>query len=515
MDNNSKMDYTSIPKEKFEFYQRDEAIHDKKLDTKPVGYFKDAMMRFCRNKSSVTAAIIICILLLFALIVPYLGANNYTNSPTDTMYLRYAKLLPKCDLLAWAGWDGSKKETVSRNDYYARLALYEETGMNPIVKVYRADYEGTDVNSNMTYYDIRTDTYIRNGMVYLTLTPAEYADIQAWQLETGIQVIYPAVDTSSFKLPALKNDANIWYECTAKGAPKLNKAGELVPLYKTTGNDGDYDSLRIAGDDGTYKYAVIMGTSAAPAFNVRVFTYTYFQYRYGFEPSFLFGTNAYGQDILTRLAGAARFSFMLALGISFVNLLIGAIYGAVEGYYGGTIDLALERLSDILGNVPFIVAVTLFQLHLAKRVGVVPSLFFAFVTTGWIGTAATVRMQFYRYKKQEYILAARTLGAGDLRLMFRHIFPNALGTLVTSCVLYIPSVVYSESTLTYLGIVNLDSSTRSSLGTMLSAGQPIMANFPHVVLFPAIFISLLMISFNLFGNGLRDAFNPSLRGTED
>lgn len=96
-------DYTNIPKEKFEFFDRSEAIHDKKLETKPVGYFKDAMMRFCRNKSSLTAAVIIALLLAFALIVPLVSHNSYTKSKTDTTYLQYGKLLPKSKLFSWAG----------------------------------------------------------------------------------------------------------------------------------------------------------------------------------------------------------------------------------------------------------------------------------------------------------------------------------------------------------------------------------------------------------------------------
>lgn len=514
MEKNNK-DYMNIPKEKFEFYQRDDSIHDKKFDTKPMGYFKDAMIRFSRNKSSVAAAVIILFLILFAVFVPILCANNYNRAATDTTYLQYSKLLPKSKLFAWAGWDGCTKETLSQADYYARNAIGVETGRNPIVEVYRADYEDSTSNAKTTFYDVKIDSYLRNGMVYLTLTDAEYKAIQKWQNETGIQVIYPAVDTDSFKMASLKSNANIWYECTQKGSPKLDKDGNYVPLYKTTGNDGDYDSLRIEGDDGSYRYAVPTGSSTAVSYKTRVFTYTYFQYRYGFEPSFLFGTNSYGQDILTRLAGGARFSFLLAIGVSIINLFIGAIYGAVEGYYGGAIDLVMERISDILGGIPFIVVTSLFQLHLSRRVGIVPALLFAFVLTGWIGLASKVRMQFYRFKNQEYVLAARTLGARDARLMFRHIFPNAMGTLITVSVLVIPNVVYMESTLTYLGIVNLDSSTMSSIGSMLSAGQPLLASYPHIILFPSIFISLMMISFNLFGNGLRDAFNPSLRGTED
>ena len=128
--------------------------------------------------------------------------------------------------------------------------------------------------------------------------------------------------------------------------------------------------------------------------------------------------------------------------------------------------------------------------------------------------AATTRMQFYRYKNQEYVLAARTLGAKNTRIMFKHIFPNAIGTLVTSCALVIPSMIYSETNLSYLGIINLEAGNITSVGTMLAAGQRDMLVAPYVALFPAIFLVLLMLSFNLFGNGLRDAFNPSLRGSE-
>ena len=150
-----------------------------------------------------------------------------------------------------------------------------------------------------------------------------------------------------------------------------------------------------------------------------------------------------------------------------------------------------------------------------QNAGSVVVLFIAFFLTGWIGMASTTRMQFYRYKNQEYVLAARTLGARDRRIMFKHIFPNALGTLVTSCALIIPSMIYSEVNLSYLGIINLSSGNLTSVGTLLAGGQPYLTTFPHIIAFPSVFLALLMLSFNLFGNGLRDAFNPSLRGTED
>ena len=197
-----------------------------------------------------------------------------------------------------------------------------------------------------------------------------------------------------------------------------------------------------------------------------------------------------------------------------VNLFVGAIYGSIEGYYGGKIDLVMERVSDILASVPSVIVITLLQLHM-QGASTILVLFLAFFITGWIGMASTTRMQFYRYKNQEYVLAARTLGAKNRRIIWKHIFPNALGTLVTSCALVIPSMIYSEVNLSYLGIINLSSGNLTSVGTLLANGQPFLTTYPHIIAFPSVFLALLLLSFNLFGNGLRDAFNPSLRGSED
>ncbi len=509
----NKIDINSIPREKLSFAGSDRLIRDQKFETKQVGYFADAFHRFCRNKSSVVAAIIICSLLLFAIFVPIFCNTSYSNALTDTAYLSYTKLLPKSRVFSFLGWDGCSRLTISQADYHYYSAMGDETGRPVIHKVLSVNESA----SGKTTYTVRIDSYTRNGMTYMTLSDAQYRSICRWQEENGVQVIYPAISDKSI------SDANIWFAADRKGVPQHESDGTLKDIYKTSGSDGEYDSLRVPGDPGIedpaapdrYRYANITGDSSSVSYNCRIDKYAYFQYRYGFEPSFLFGTNALGQDILTRLAAGARFSFLLAIGISLINLFIGTIYGAVEGYYGGAVDMVMERFSDILSGIPFIVVTTLFQLHLAKRVGVIPALLFAFVLTGWIGEASNVRMQFYRFKGQEYILAARTLGAGDGRLMFRHIFPNSLGTIITSSVMVIPGVIFSESSLTYLGIINLDSSTMTSVGTMLANGKDFLSTYPHIIFFPALFISLLEISFNLFGNGLRDAFNPALRGSDE
>ena len=532
--------YNNIPKEKFKFADSSRNIHDKELETKPIGFFKDAMIRFKKNKSSVAATFIIIILVLYAIFIPILYKNSYNTSLGDNNFLDYPKLLPKTKAFAWLGWDGTKKTTIDNITFVKKQALANELGMATVY-----DWEKIQTEEGVSFI-CKVDSYTSLGMKTKSFTRDEYDAIQRWQDETGIQVIFPVADmkTITKDLPnnlvsKVTSDPSIYYKVNQKGRPiyTMDEEGNvtLEKCYKLSDgeNKDNYFSIRSEEETESYRYlyATITGQAQYDAdgnmmrdadgyiigdisYGCRISLYNYFIYVYGFEPLFIFGTNSVGQDIFYRLAQGARFSFVLAIFVSAVNLTIGAIYGAIEGYYGRAVDMVMERFVEILGGVPFVVVTTLFQLHLAKKVGVVGALLFAFVATGWIGMAGTVRMQFYRFKNQEYILAARTLGAKDRRIMFKHIFPNALGTIITSCVLVIPGVIFSESSLTYLGIINLESSKWTSVGTMLALGKDYLSNFPHIIFFPALFISLLEISFNLFGNGLRDAFNPSLRGSE-
>ena len=535
------MENMNISKDKFRFADPNRRTGDKKFDTKQMSYAKDVFVRFCKNKSSVVAAIIILLLVLFAIFVPMFCETPYSLALKDNKYLEYKYFLPKAEIFANSGfWDGGRDRTVNKSDYLKLMALAQETGNRTIISISKADYPELDLNGNVvgntTYYDLRWDSYGGVGMTNLDLTAEQFKAIQDWQNETGIQVIYPAVDYKAKNnmgqnliIDRLNGDASVWYATDSLGNPKLDSKGEFIPVYATTDKWNssrytdpkyyNYYSTRIDGDDGDLIYAVVsvakVGDKEVVNYSVRVDKYAYFQYHFGHEPSFFFGTNEKGQDILTRLASGARFSLVLAVCISAINLFIGAIYGAIEGFYGGVVDLAMERVSDVLGGMPSMVVMSLFQLHLASKVGPVWSMAFAFILTGWLGMAGRTRMQFYRFKRQEYVLSARTLGASDARLMFKHIFPNAMGTLITGSVLSIPGVIFSESSLTYLGIVNLEGSTQTSVGTLLSNASSALTSNPHLILFPALFISWLEISFNLFGNGLRDAFNPSLKGIED
>ena len=515
--------YEAIPAEKFQFAQADKKLGDKKLQTKPVSFMRDAWRRFAKNRSSIVGMVIIAVLILFTIIAPLV--SNYDVAYNEGYY---RNVLPKISPNADGVWDGTKKYESNRATYQYNYAIGIESGRLAVKDFYGSEVI-TNNSSTSVLYSYRLDTYNAVGYEFQTLTKEQFIALQTYQNETNTQVIYPMIDTSTRNQVMYNTtDANYWYrtiidpESPRNGEADLDENGSYVPLYLTGSSEvyNLYDSLRIAGDPGIEDptsqdsylyYRVVQG-----GYRVRVLEYEYYVYQHGFEPCHIFGATASGQDLFTLVAAGTRFSLLLAVGVAVVNLIIGAIYGAIEGFYGGKIDLFMERIADILNGVPFMVVAVLFNMHLAATAGVVGALLFAFVLTGWIGTAATVRMQFYRFKKQEYVLAAKTLGARDRRLIMKHIFPNSLGTIITSAALYIPSVIFSETSLSYLGVISLNDTSKGiiSLGTLLTAGQGAIATFPHIVLFPSIVIALLMVSFNLFGNGLRDAFNPSLRGSD-
>lgn len=514
-----------IPPEKFEFVHSGERIADKKFEDKPIGYFKDAWIRFRKNHASVVATIIIICIVLFAFLTPIF--NTRYNARFMDSY--YAKKAPRALALRPLGiFDGGTTRTFSEKglikaiaigmgaeDYDGRsvsIAEGMESYYQPMLKIGDPIEKRAGKKITLTFNG-KIDTYLEVGFMYLSLEQAEYQRIVQWEKDNNLHVFYPLVENNSYNADA--KDANNWYK-TKKNVPvRINEKGKAEELTYSPDTVLEDNYKRDAEGNLVYYEYAGGGNFETAQYKVRVLYYNYYRYKNGFEPNYILGTDSQGYDLALRMAGGIKLSLLVAICVSFINFIIGAVYGAIEGYYGGLTDLIMERISDILSGVPFIIVATLFQIHLAAKVGAVPSLLFAFVLTGWIGTAARVRTQFYRFKNQEYVMAARTLGARDSRIIWKHIFPNSLGTIITSCALVIPGVINSESMLSYLGIVKLGSAGSTSLGTLLSDASSIWTNYPHLMIYPALILSLLMICFNLFGNGLRDAFNPSLRGVED
>ncbi len=531
-----KSSMANLTPDLFEFANRDKKITDKRFDDKPVGYFKDAWIRFRKNKASVVAMGIIIFIVLFSLLAP-LFVRTHDKTFMDPYY---GKKGPK---LTWFAENlgilrgSQKRQGTERNLFWlistgiaaeqTREALEGgedvavsdgmESKYSPI-NDFKFSKNGPDLKPR---YSFSVDTYLEVGFLYLDVTQAEYNKILSWEEENGIQVLYPLIAKNEYTYyPISENNANFWYKSNQKGDPvKLvtQSDGSEKAVKIDFSEDAVLEDNYMRDADGNLVYTIASGggDSNTHGQRIRVLYHNYYIYQNGFEPNYLMGTDAQGYDLMLRMADGVRLSLLLALVVSLVNFVIGAFWGSTSGYYGGAVDLTMERITDILSGIPNVVVMTLFQIHFAQKVGPIPSLLFAFFLTGWIGTASQVRTQFYRYKHQEYVMAARTLGAKDRRIIWKHIFPNALGTLITGSVLAIPGVIFTESMLSFLGIVNLGGQDTTSLGTLLSSASKLFDKNPHLMIFPAMIISLLMVSFNLFGNGLRDAFNPSLRGVED
>ncbi len=525
MDNN----FNNIPIEKFQFAKKNDIYHDKKLETKPVSYFQGAFRRFCKNKGSVVGGIVIAFLVLFAIIAPF-----FTPFKPAYYDMVYSYVTPKNNLFVNSGldfWDGCRDKETNFVSFLKDYALAVETGREVIKHgEYTVSAEGN--------YNYRYDTYYGVGFgKYKTISLEEFNAIQEYQNKTGRQVLYPVVKLKDRPtLEKNKYDANIYYVTENPKAsvivPKLDENGRIIPNYwkYEAGDESslipEYNSLRIEGENGVTEdgkqYFYSYGRKVDGGIEVRAEYYEYYIYQHNEvlkdgikEPTFWFGTTQTGKDIFACLAYGARFSFIFATIVAAANFIVGVIWGSISGYFGGKVDLFMERIADILYAIPSMIVISLLKYHMGASSQTLV-LFISFFLTGWIGMAATTRMQFYRFKNQEYILAARTLGARDARIMFKHILPNGLGTIVTRIALVIPAMIYSETSLSYLGIINLEAGNTTSVGTLIAAGQKsITANAGFVALFPCLFLVLLMLSFNLFGNGLRDAFNPSLRGTED
>lgn len=235
----------------------------------------------------------------------------------------------------------------------------------------------------------------------------------------------------------------------------------------------------------------------------------YYKYTGQEEEYFIMGTDYLGRDLWTRLWRGARISLMIAVISVMMNICIGVVYGAIAGYYGGRVDIIMMRITEIIGAFPQVIVATLLILFLGTGIR---AIILALIIRGWIGTAKLVRGQFLRFKGREYVLAARVMGVKDMKLIFRHILPNSIGPVITRAMVEVPGAIFAESFLAFIGL-GLQA-PEPSIGVLLSDAQKVLNSYPYQTFFPAVLISVLMISFNLFGNGLRDAFNPTMRGSD-
>ena len=218
------------------------------------------------------------------------------------------------------------------------------------------------------------------------------------------------------------------------------------------------------------------------------------------------GTDDLGRDLLTRIMYGARISLTVGFVASFINLTVGVVYGGISGYYGGRVDNIMMRIVEVLSGIPLLLYVILLMVVLKPGL---QNILIALGLVYWLGMARIVRGQILSLKEQDYVLAARTIGADNSRIIYKHLIPNAMGPIIVTATLNIPQAIFTEAFLSFIGLgVN---APMASWGVLANDALPSFRTYPWQLFFPAIAISVTMLAFNFLGDGLRDALDPKQR----
>lgn len=222
---------------------------------------------------------------------------------------------------------------------------------------------------------------------------------------------------------------------------------------------------------------------------------------------FPFGSDDLGRDVLTRVMYGARISLLVAFVATMVNFVIGVLYGAISGFEGGRVDNIMMRIVDIINSVPLVLYIIILMVLVGNRG--LWTIVLALGTVYWVGMARLVRGQILALKEQEFVLAAKALGVSRKNIILRHLIPNSMGPIIISMTMMIPSAVFTESFLSFIGLGV--SAPQASWGTLANNALSGILTYPYQLFFPAMAIAVTMLAFNFLGDGLRDALDPRLR----
>lgn len=219
-----------------------------------------------------------------------------------------------------------------------------------------------------------------------------------------------------------------------------------------------------------------------------------------------FGSDNFGRDIWTRTWSGAQVSLIIAVAAAIIDMIIGMSYGLISGYFGGKVDMILQRILEIANGIPRLVIVTL--LLMVFKPGMI-TIIIALMLTEWVGMSRIARAEMLKLKEQEFVLASRTLGAGNLHIIFSEVLPNIIGPIITQVMFSIPTAIFTEAFLSFVGLgIPVP---RCSLGSLISEGFNSFTTHPYQIIPPIIVMALLMLSFNLVADGLREALDPKLK----
>ena len=224
------------------------------------------------------------------------------------------------------------------------------------------------------------------------------------------------------------------------------------------------------------------------------------------DVEYWFGSDNFGRDIWTRTWEGARVSLIIAIAAAIIDMVIGMSYGLISGYFGGKVDIIMQRILEIANGIPRLVIVTL--LLLVLQPGML-TIIFALMLTEWVGMSRISRAEMMKLKEQEFVLASRTLGAGNFFIIFKEVLPNNIGPIITQVMFSIPTAIFTEAFLSFVGLgIPVP---QCSLGSLISEGFNSFTTHPYQIIPPIVVMALLMLSFNLVADGLREALDPKMK----
>ena len=250
---------------------------------------------------------------------------------------------------------------------------------------------------------------------------------------------------------------------------------------------------------------IILLAIFAPIFSKYSFRDTDYNNVYGLpSAAHIFGADQFGRDLWVRTWMGTRISLMIALVAAILDLVVGVLYGAVSALFGGKVDAVMQRIIEVLVGIPSLIIVILFLMAFPAGVGTIIA---ALSITGWVNMARLVRAEILKLKNQEFVLASQVLGTSKFNIIMKDL--NTVSVIVINVMFTIPSAIFTEAFLSFIGIGLAE--PQASLGVLINGGYQVLRMYPHVLIFPAIVIVLIMVCFSILGDGLRDALDPQMR----